>query len=62
MFIFNLKSSLEEKSSEPDIRFPFSGHRISEEQENTGNGAADWNKNSKGKVHEWAGKSSHGCV
>ena len=42
--------------------FIFLGHRISEEQEDTWNGAADWNKNCKGKFHEWAWKSSRRCV
>ena len=40
----------------------FSGHRLSEEQEDTGNGAADWNQNNEGKIDEWAGKSANGCV
>ena len=39
-----------------------SGHRISEKQEDTGDGGVNWNKNYKGKVYEWVGKSTNGCV
>ena len=39
-----------------------SGQRISKEEEDTRDGAADWNLNNKREIHEWTQKSFYGCV